>query len=87
MESKWDPNAVSSKGAIGLMQVLPNSGWHFTRFSRADLFDIEKNIQAGTTILKYYQNTSPTLRVALNRYSGGSVGYYEKVLKAMKQAT
>jgi soluble lytic murein transglycosylase-like protein len=83
VESRWNPNAVSSKGAIGLMQVLPSSGKHFAGYSRTDLFCPEKNIIAGTKILAYYQRTSPTLQVALNKYSGNAKGYYNKIMEAM----
>lgn len=83
VESEWNPKAVSSKGAIGLMQVLPQSGKVYAGFSRAELFCPEKNIIAGTKILKYYQRISPNLRSALDKYSGGATGYYEKVARRM----
>jgi soluble lytic murein transglycosylase-like protein len=83
VESEWNVRAVSSKGAIGLMQVMPNSGKLYAGFSRSELFCPEKNIIAGTKILKYYQRTSPNLRVALDKYSGGADGYYEKVKRRM----
>jgi membrane-bound lytic murein transglycosylase MltF len=85
VESEWNEKAVSSKGAIGLMQVLPASGKFYAGISdRKDLFCPETNIVAGTKILKYYQRTSPDLRTALNKYSGGAVGYFEKVMRRMK---
>jgi len=82
-ESEWRSNAVSHKGAIGLMQVMPESSKWLVGYSRKDLFCPEKNIIAGTKILKYYQRTSPNLRVALNKYSGGADRYYEKVMRNM----
>ena len=39
----WDPRAVSHRGAVGLMQVLPTTA----RLSTAQLFDPETNIKAG----------------------------------------
>jgi soluble lytic murein transglycosylase-like protein len=66
------------------MQVLPASGRFYAGLSVQDLFDVEKNIQAGCKILKIYQSQEKTLRAALHRYSGGASGYYEKVMRAMK---
>ena len=45
VESRWDPNAVSSKGALGLMQLMPATARHFGAFRP---FDPEENIAAGT---------------------------------------
>jgi hypothetical protein len=84
VESQWNYLAESSRGAIGLMQVLPSSGKIYTGFSREELFCPEKNIIAGTTILKHYQRTSSTLHMALIKYSGGAKGYYGKVMREMK---
>ena len=85
VESKGNPKAVSHKGAIGLMQVMPASGMHYAGMEKHDLFEIDKNIQAGCIILKKYQEQEPTLRRALHRYSGGAKGYYEKVMAEMKK--
>ncbi len=45
VESRWNPNAVSSKGALGLMQLMPATARRFGAFQP---FDIEQNIAAGT---------------------------------------
>ena len=67
------------------MQVMPNSARMVgLNYSKEDLKCPEKNIKAGTRILKYYQRTSRTLEEALNKYSGGAVGYAQKVLRRMK---
>jgi soluble lytic murein transglycosylase len=84
VESNWKPKAVSNKGAIGLMQVLPTSGKIYAGVSRADLFDPEKNIQVGCKILKMYQRQSKTLGEALAKYSGGAANYHRKVIKEMR---
>jgi soluble lytic murein transglycosylase-like protein len=81
VESRWNSKAVSPKGAIGLMQVMPASAG----LSREQLFCPEKNIIAGCKILKYYQRTSPDLRTALHKYSGGAEGYFEKVQKVLSR--
>ena len=45
IESGWNPSAVSNKGAIGLMQLMPSTA---RRFGAARPFDIEQNVAAGT---------------------------------------
>jgi soluble lytic murein transglycosylase-like protein len=45
VESRWDPQAVSDKGAMGLMQLMPATARRFGAFQP---FDIEQNIAAGT---------------------------------------
>lgn len=58
-ESSFDPMAVSSQGAIGLMQVLPSTGrWIAEREGIAwnggeTLFDPVTNVQIGLAYLKY----------------------------------
>jgi soluble lytic murein transglycosylase-like protein len=88
VESSGRPRVVSSKGAVGLMQVRP-AVWkrelQRERIikTRKCLFDPEKNINAGVYILaKYLKAAGGDLRRALEKYSGGARGYYEKVMKA-----
>jgi soluble lytic murein transglycosylase-like protein len=45
VESRWDPQAVSEKGAMGLMQLMPATARRFGAFQP---FDVEQNIAAGT---------------------------------------
>ena len=45
VESRWNPRAVSSKGALGLMQLMPETA---RRFGAYQPFDPEQNIAAGT---------------------------------------
>jgi soluble lytic murein transglycosylase-like protein len=48
VESRWNPRAVSNKGAVGLMQLMPATA---QRFGARDPFDPEQNIAAGTRYL------------------------------------
>ena len=48
VESRWNPRAVSSKGALGLMQLMPATA---RRFGAYQPFDPEQNIAAGTRYL------------------------------------
>lgn len=49
-ESAFDPRAVSSAGARGLMQVLPETA---SLFAIENLFDPHQNLKAGVKYLKY----------------------------------
>jgi soluble lytic murein transglycosylase-like protein len=48
VESGWNPHALSKKGAMGLMQLMPQTA---RRFGAFDPYDIEQNIAAGTRYL------------------------------------
>jgi len=58
-ESFYDEKAVSSKGAMGLMQIMPETGeWiaekiNLDNFTKEDLFDCEKNIMMGVWYISY----------------------------------
>jgi soluble lytic murein transglycosylase-like protein len=56
-ESAWNPRAISRKGALGLMQLIPSTA---QRFGVANAFDPAQNIEGGTTYL----------RTLLDRYNG-----------------
>jgi soluble lytic murein transglycosylase-like protein len=45
VESRWNPRAVSGKGAMGLMQLMPATARRYGAFAP---FDVEQNIAAGT---------------------------------------
>ena len=45
VESGWNPRAVSNKGAMGLMQLMPATARRFGAFNP---FNTEQNIAAGT---------------------------------------
>lgn len=81
VESSGRPSAVSSRAAVGLMQVMP-SVW--TKWTKRQLLDPETNLYAGTTILKHYLKQSRSLDEALHKYSGGARDYARKVRKGMR---
>lgn len=85
IESAFDPYAVSSAGAQGLMQVMP---FWLDEIGRPGdrLVDIRTNLRMGCTILKYYYDMESGDWVrTLGRYNGslGSRVYPEKVLSRL----
>lgn len=86
-ESRFNPGAVSRRGAVGVMQVM----WKVHRgmlsakgiaTEKAHMFDPERGIEAGVLILSRYVNRYGTIQKALKRYCGGvSSSYLKKVNK------
>jgi len=96
VESKFDPMAISKKGAIGLMQVryeiwketpeLKNNGID----TKDKLFWVDLNISCGTSIFKkYYEEADKDIVKTLWRYNSGqkklpcqfyNVDYANKIL-------
>ncbi len=48
-ESGWNPQAISRKGAVGLMQLIPSTA---QRYGAHNSFDPAQNVEAGTSYLK-----------------------------------
>lgn len=48
-ESGWNPTAISRKGAVGLMQLIPETA---ERFGVGNAFDPVQNVEGGTSYLK-----------------------------------
>jgi soluble lytic murein transglycosylase-like protein len=85
IESGFDPYAVSSSGAQGLMQVM--SFWKNELGHPEDnLTDVTTNLRYGCAILAYYLDMeSGKVEPALARYNGshGQSWYSERVLTAL----
>ncbi|WP_195266594.1 MULTISPECIES: lytic transglycosylase domain-containing protein [unclassified Clostridium] len=68
-ESNFNPNAVSSAGAKGLMQLMD---FNSEAYGLTNPFDIDENIEAGVKHIKDYINMfDGNLEMALMAYNGG----------------
>jgi len=76
-ESRFHPGAVSARGAIGLMQIMPDTGlWiaeqiGLAEFVPAMLFDPRTNLRLGTWYLRYLLDRFGGLEPALMSYHAG----------------
>jgi soluble lytic murein transglycosylase-like protein len=68
VESGYNPNAVSPKGAQGLMQLMPPTA---QMLGVNDSFNPAENIEAGVKYLKYLQDLFKDDRLALAAYNAG----------------
>jgi len=91
-ESAWNPYAVSSKGAVGLMQLMPETA---TRFGVRNRYRLDENIRGGVAYLAwlirlfkgdlrlaiaaYYVGEKPILRRQLDYSSIDVHGYVSRV--------
>jgi soluble lytic murein transglycosylase-like protein len=86
-ESSFNPQARSSYGAQGLMQVVPR--FHPEKVQGIahpeGLNHPESNIEVGALVLKDYWKRSGNLSAALARYSGGANQYAQKVFRHWAQ--
>jgi soluble lytic murein transglycosylase-like protein len=69
VESNWNPGAVSSKGAQGMMQLMPGTA-RLVQVNRP--FWIYQNIAGGTAYLAYlHRRFGGNWRLALAAYNAG----------------
>lgn len=69
VESNFDPNVVSSAGAKGLMQLMPEN---CTALGITDPLNIEQNIDGGVRHIKeYIDRYNGDIEMALMAYNGG----------------
>jgi len=72
VESNFNPTAISSRGAYGLMQINKDVWDRELSIRDDDIFDIDYNIDLGLKILKRYLRVSKgDLRQALHYYNNG----------------
>ncbi len=68
-ESGWRTDAVSPKGALGLMQLMPKTA---RALGAADPFDVEQNLDAGASYLReQLDRFGGDLALALAAYNAG----------------
>ena len=69
VESRYNPKAVSRKGAVGLMQLMPQTA---RRYGVADAFDPRQNLNGGAQylrdLLRIFNNN---VSLALAAYNAG----------------
>ncbi len=82
-ESKFDPRAESSSGAIGLMQLLPDTAEGIAvhtggnEFVVEDLYDPEINVRYGSFYLRRLIRKYDDERLALAAYNAGQTNVDE----------
>ena len=68
-ESNWNAGAISRKGALGLMQLIPTTA---QRFGVNDAFSPQQNVDAGVRYLKtLLERYNGNLDLALAAYNAG----------------
>ena len=80
-ESNFEPNVVSSAGAKGLMQLMPEN---CRDLGVEDPFNIEQNIEGGVKHIKeYIDRYNGDVEMALMAYNGGPTRMMNRGVKSM----
>ena len=88
VESGFDKYAISSAGALGLMQVMPFWTRQIGNGDKLALFRMRVNLRYGCVILRHYlDEEGGNLFYALGRYNGsrGRAAYPQAVLAAQSR--
>ena len=72
IESNYQPDVVSHKGAIGVMQIMPRTARNSFGLEPHELYDAETNIRTGIRYLKLLYREYGRMDIALSHYNGGS---------------
>ena len=74
-ESSFESSKISSKGAIGLMQIMPETANYvadlFFAGEEINLFDVKQNILIGVTYLVYLYKKFDNIKTVLAAYNAG----------------
>lgn len=84
IESRFDPQAESKKGALGMTQVMPEVWLETIEFvsDRKDLMDPFLNIHAGAHVLRHYLDRAKgNVKLALLMYNRGEGAVNRDILK------
>lgn len=68
VESNYNPDAISPKGAEGLLQLMPSTA---RMLGVSNSFDPQQNIEAGVKYLSYLKSVYKDDRLALAAYNAG----------------
>ena len=73
VESRFQSDALSPKGAIGVMQIMPRTGRTVFGLTSQQLYDSKTNIRAGIKFLdQLIKQYDGRIDLALSHYNGGS---------------
>ena len=70
-ESQWNSNAISPKGAVGLMQIMPETGWKECGFNEEQLLNPQLNLDCGTRYFTQLFKQFGSVKLALCAYNAG----------------
>jgi len=70
-ESAWNPKAVSHRGAIGLMQIMPRTGLDFCDLTEKQLYNPRLNLDCGTAYFARQLKNFGSVKLALCAYNAG----------------